>query len=236
MKPLMVAAPSEATDSQLVVAAQEGSDIAFEALFRRYRDRITAYVRSIVTDHGRAEDIVQDVFMSALRSLRSTEREVAVQAVGLRDREERLHRPHPQGPARVRGLDRLRGLLARGRGPDVDRRGEHRCRLLRARGPRHPPDGFRRPSRRPARGAREPRAGGTLLRQDLEPHRALPLGGREHAVPRPPHAQGRFRRHRHRRALPAHADRDGAPHRRPDRPAAGAPAGPASRRLRRVPP
>ena len=76
MKPLMVAAPSEATDSQLVVAAQQGSDMAFEALFRRYRDRITAYVRSIVMDHGRAEDIVQDVFMSALRSLRSTEREV----------------------------------------------------------------------------------------------------------------------------------------------------------------
>ena len=76
MKPLMVAAPSEATDSQLVVAAQQGSDIAFEALFRRYRDRITAYVRSIVMDHGRAEDIVQDVFISALRSLRSTEREV----------------------------------------------------------------------------------------------------------------------------------------------------------------
>lgn len=76
MKPLMVAAPSEATDPQLVEAAQQGSDIAFEALFRRYGDRITAYVRSIVSDHGRAEDIVQDVFVSALRSLRATEREV----------------------------------------------------------------------------------------------------------------------------------------------------------------
>src|SRR5438309_5473612 len=73
----MVAGTSEATDSQLVVAAQEGSDAAFEVLFRRYRDRITAYVRSIVSDHARAEDIVQAVFMSALRSLRSTEREVA---------------------------------------------------------------------------------------------------------------------------------------------------------------
>jgi RNA polymerase sigma factor (sigma-70 family) len=73
----MVAAPTEATDDQLVVAAQQGSDAAFDALFRRYRDRITAYVRSIVSDHARAEDIVQDVFMSALRSLRATEREVA---------------------------------------------------------------------------------------------------------------------------------------------------------------
>ena len=77
MKPLMVAAPAEATDDQLVAAAQQGSDAAFDALFRRYRDRITAYARGIVSDHARAEDIVQDVFMSALRSLRATERDVA---------------------------------------------------------------------------------------------------------------------------------------------------------------
>src|SRR3954451_22967496 len=73
----MVAATGEATDSQLVDAARQGSDPAFEALFCRYRERITAYVRSIVSDHARAEDIVQDVFMSALRSLRSTDREIA---------------------------------------------------------------------------------------------------------------------------------------------------------------
>src|SRR4051812_18465817 len=72
----MVAAPSEATDNQLVDAARHGSDVAFEALFMRYRDRITAYVRGIVSDHARAEDIVQDVFMSALRSMRSTDRDV----------------------------------------------------------------------------------------------------------------------------------------------------------------
>ena len=50
MKPLMVAALSEATDNQLVEAARADSDVAFEALFRRYRGRITAYVRSIVAD------------------------------------------------------------------------------------------------------------------------------------------------------------------------------------------
>ena len=76
----MVAAPGAATDisdSQLVDAARQGSDTAFEALFRRYQDRITGYVRNIVSDHARAEDIVQDVFMSALRSLRSSDREIA---------------------------------------------------------------------------------------------------------------------------------------------------------------
>jgi RNA polymerase sigma factor (sigma-70 family) len=76
VKPLMVAAATEATDDQLVAAAQQGSDVAFEALFRRYRDRITGYVRGIVSDHARAEDIVQDTFFSALRSLRATDREV----------------------------------------------------------------------------------------------------------------------------------------------------------------
>src|SRR5436190_14606016 len=73
----MVAATAEATDEQLVAATRAGSDEAFEARFRRYQDRITAYARGIVSDHARAEDIVQDVFVSALRSLRSADREIA---------------------------------------------------------------------------------------------------------------------------------------------------------------
>ena len=60
----------------LVAAAREGSDEAFEALFRRYRDRVVGYVRGMVSDHGRAEDIVQEAFMSALRSLRRTDQEI----------------------------------------------------------------------------------------------------------------------------------------------------------------
>ena len=77
MKPLMAAAAVEATDQQLVASARAGSDTAFEALFRRYRDRITAYVRGIISDHGRAEDIVQDVFISAHRNLLASDREIA---------------------------------------------------------------------------------------------------------------------------------------------------------------
>jgi RNA polymerase sigma factor (sigma-70 family) len=64
------------TDEQLVVAAREGSDEAFEALFRRYRDRIAVLVRGMVHDRGRAEDIVQDTFVSALRSLRASDQEI----------------------------------------------------------------------------------------------------------------------------------------------------------------
>jgi RNA polymerase sigma factor (sigma-70 family) len=73
----MAAAAVEATDDQLVAAARAGSDAAFEALFRRYRDRIGAYVRGMVSDHGRVEDIVQDVFISAHRHLLGSERPIA---------------------------------------------------------------------------------------------------------------------------------------------------------------
>jgi RNA polymerase sigma factor (sigma-70 family) len=77
VKPLLAATATEASDEQLVSAAREGSDVAFEALFRRYRDRVIGYVRGMVSDHGRAEDIVQEAFMSALRSLRSSDQEIA---------------------------------------------------------------------------------------------------------------------------------------------------------------
>lgn len=77
MKPVMAASAAvAATDEQLVEAARAGSDEAFEALFRRYRDRMTGYVRRIVGDAGRAEDIVQEAFMSALRSMRASDREI----------------------------------------------------------------------------------------------------------------------------------------------------------------
>src|ERR1700752_4710711 len=72
----MAATATEAPDGQLVAATREGSDGAFEVLFRRYRDRVVGYVRGMVSDHGRAEDIVQEAFMSALRSLRSSDQDI----------------------------------------------------------------------------------------------------------------------------------------------------------------
>ncbi|MDQ3850009.1 MAG: sigma-70 family RNA polymerase sigma factor, partial [Actinomycetota bacterium] len=64
-------------DSQLVAAVRAGDDRAFERLYERYCPGISAYVRSRVRDHGRAEDITQDVFVSALRRMRETDREIA---------------------------------------------------------------------------------------------------------------------------------------------------------------
>ena len=77
MKPLLTAAATEVADDQLVAAVREGSEEAFEVLYRRYRPRIVAYVRGMVSDHARAEDIAQEAFMSALRGLRSSRQEIS---------------------------------------------------------------------------------------------------------------------------------------------------------------
>jgi RNA polymerase sigma factor (sigma-70 family) len=79
-----VAAPSSSsriagapTDHDLVAAVRRGDDRAFETLYERYHRRIAGYIYGMVGDYGRAEDIAQDVFMSALRRMRDTDRPIA---------------------------------------------------------------------------------------------------------------------------------------------------------------
>jgi RNA polymerase sigma factor (sigma-70 family) len=69
-------ANTSATDAELVEAVRAGEDEAFEELFRRYQGRVCAFVVRRVHDHGRAEDLTQDVFLSALRHLRATSSEI----------------------------------------------------------------------------------------------------------------------------------------------------------------
>jgi hypothetical protein len=64
-------------DHELVARIRNGDDRAFEILFARYQARITAYVRGMVRDHARAEDITQEVFFNALRRMRDTDRSIA---------------------------------------------------------------------------------------------------------------------------------------------------------------
>ena len=71
----IVAEPND--DHRLVAAVRHGDDRAFEALYSRYHRRIHAYVVGMVKDHGRAEDVTQEVFVSALRRMRETERPIA---------------------------------------------------------------------------------------------------------------------------------------------------------------
>ncbi|MGH2978376.1 MAG: RNA polymerase sigma factor [Solirubrobacterales bacterium] len=75
MKPLGATAISiEASDEQLVEWAQTGSSDAFAVLFRRYRPAVARYAGRILGDDARAEDIVQEVFLSALRSIETLDR------------------------------------------------------------------------------------------------------------------------------------------------------------------
>ena len=69
--------PLGGSDEQLVAAVRAGDDRAFEALYGRYARRIGAYVRGMVRDRTRAEDVTQDIFLAALRRMRDTERPIA---------------------------------------------------------------------------------------------------------------------------------------------------------------
>ena len=65
------------SEQELLAAIRAGDDRAFEELYSQYRERIFAFILSKVHDHGRAEDIAQEVFMSALRRLRSADQSIA---------------------------------------------------------------------------------------------------------------------------------------------------------------
>lgn len=68
---------AEVEDGELVRRVRRGDDRAFEQLYHRYHRRITAYIHGMVNDHARAEDVAQDVFVSALRRMRDTNRPIA---------------------------------------------------------------------------------------------------------------------------------------------------------------
>lgn len=67
----------QSTDAELVTVVRLGDDRAFEELYSRYHRRISAYVFGMVKDHGRAEDLTQEVFMASLRRMRGTDRPIA---------------------------------------------------------------------------------------------------------------------------------------------------------------
>jgi RNA polymerase sigma factor (sigma-70 family) len=65
------------SDAQLIVAVRRGNDHAFEQLYRRYSVGVGRFVAGRVRDRGRAEDLVQEIFLSALRRLRATDTEIS---------------------------------------------------------------------------------------------------------------------------------------------------------------
>ena len=89
------------SDDQLVALFRAGSDEAFGVLHDRYRQRLFAYVRQMLSGHSRqdAEDVLQDVFVRAFGALRDDKREINVRAWLYRVAHNRcidhLRRPHP---------------------------------------------------------------------------------------------------------------------------------------------
>jgi RNA polymerase sigma factor (sigma-70 family) len=89
------------SDDQLVALFRAGSDEAFGVLHDRYRQRLFAYVRQMLSGQSRqdAEDVLQDVFVRAFGALRGDSRAINVRAWLYRVAHNRcidhLRRPHP---------------------------------------------------------------------------------------------------------------------------------------------
>jgi RNA polymerase sigma-70 factor (ECF subfamily) len=68
-EPSARAAPAQRDDRGLIEAAQEGSEQALEELFRRYWPRAHRAAYLVVHDAAAAEDIAQEAFLAAVRTL-----------------------------------------------------------------------------------------------------------------------------------------------------------------------
>ena len=70
------------SDEQLLALFRAGSDEAFSVIHDRYRQRLFAYARQMLSSSSRqdAEDVLQDVFVRAYGALRNDERDVNLRA------------------------------------------------------------------------------------------------------------------------------------------------------------
>src|SRR3954451_8431122 len=70
------------SDEQLVALFRAGSEEAFAAIHDRYRQRLFAYVRQMLSQSSKAdaEDVLQDVFVRAYGALRADRRELNLRA------------------------------------------------------------------------------------------------------------------------------------------------------------
>ena len=60
------------TDAGLVAAARAGSDAAFARLVSRHQGAVRGFMRRVLNgDHAEADDVAQEVFLTAWGSLRT---------------------------------------------------------------------------------------------------------------------------------------------------------------------
>jgi RNA polymerase sigma factor (sigma-70 family) len=99
------------SDEQLLALFRAGSEEAFGVIHDRYRQRLFAYVRQMLSPGSRqdAEDVMQDVFVRAYGALRADDREVNLRAWLYRVAHNRcidhLRRPTPP-PAEIFEMSR----------------------------------------------------------------------------------------------------------------------------------
>ena len=90
------------SDEQLVALFRAGHDEAFRAIHDRYRQRLFAYTRQMLSSRQDAEDALQDIFVRAYAGLRANDRELALRAWLYRVAHNRcideLRRPAPPPP------------------------------------------------------------------------------------------------------------------------------------------
>ena len=205
------------SDEQLLALFRAGSEEAFGAIHDRYRQRLFAYVRQMLSRRSRqdAEDVLQDVFVRAYGALRADEREVNLRAWLYRVAHNRcidhLRRPTPARRRDLRDVAQAAARPDRGgpaaRGPAPARRGRRppaRAAALRAADARD----RRHVLRRPRRGAGRHRPRGEVA---ARPRARRPRRGRRGARrrllrdPRRPDGLLRPRREGLRAGAQAHA-------------------------------
>lgn len=121
-------AATKASDAELVAAVRAGDDAAFEQLYRRYQRRMRGFLQRRVGDPARAEDLTQEVFLSALRHMRSSDAAINFKpwlfeiarnaAIDAHRRASRAEELPVHDAARLRPLDRVR--LAEAPAPEAE--------------------------------------------------------------------------------------------------------------------
>jgi RNA polymerase sigma factor (sigma-70 family) len=67
-----------ASDEKLIALTRRGRDDAYEVLTERYRGRLLAFCQHMLRSREDAEDVLQEVYMAALRAMRADERPIQV--------------------------------------------------------------------------------------------------------------------------------------------------------------
>ncbi len=205
---LRVTQPAPAcSEHELVAAVRRGDDAAFGELYSRYRTRIGSYILGMVGDHGRAEDIAQEVFISALRRMRESGRPIAfkpwiyeIAKNASIDEFRRTRRAQEVPLDHDEDSEAPRVVLSSGHTPEVAVESKQRLEDLRG--------AFHGLSESHHKIIVMRELEGLTYRRDRAADGNVAADGREHAVPRSPPAERGVRGARQWSPLPARADGD----------------------------